>query len=139
TVWNEQGIGTRFPAKVDEGQEITGPWGWLLRRDNEGFFLDADDGVFRRFVVADERGKRWRLEHVEDRNRNRISLKYDGRRLSEIHDSAGRVVRLRGTREGRMASIEVQNAASQGQWVAFATYAYDDEGNLISATDADGF
>lgn len=32
----------------------------------------------------------------------------------------------------------MQNAISQGQWVAFATYRYDERGNLASATDADG-
>ena len=33
----------------------------------------------------------------------------------------------------------MKNAISEGRWVAFAAYVYDDAGNLVSATDADGF
>jgi RHS repeat-associated protein len=137
-VWNEQGIAVRF-AKLALGAEQIGPWGWLLRRSEAGFWLDVDDGVFRRFEPADEAGRRFRLASVEDRNGNRISLRYDGARLEEIEDSVGRVVRVRGTKEGRIAAIEAKNAIAQGQWVAFGTYAYDDRGNLVSATDADGY
>lgn len=138
-VWNEQGIAIRFEQKLAAGQEVTGPWGFLLRRDETGFRLDADDGVSRRFEQADEKRRSFRLSSIEDRNGNRISLRYGGGRLSEIADSAGRVLRVRATPEGRIASLEAQNAVSQGQWIAFATYTYDDAGNLTSATDADGF
>jgi len=137
-VWNEQGIAVDFPA-LEVGAEIVGPWGWLLRRDEAGFALDADDGVWRQFVAADERGERYRLAVVEDRNRNRIALTYEEGRLVEVVDSAGRVVRTTSTKEGRIASIEVKNAVAQGQWVAFATYLYDERGDLVAATDADGF
>jgi hypothetical protein len=50
----------RFPA-VEAGGEVVGPWGWLLRREEEGFSLDADNGVFRRFSPASAGGKRHRL------------------------------------------------------------------------------
>ena len=136
-VWNEQGIAVDFPS-IDAGAEVVGPWGWLLRRDNAGFALDADDGVWRHFTAADERGKRYRLAAVEDRNRNRIALTYEEGKLVEVLDSAGRVIRFTSTREGRIASIEVKNAVAQGQWVAFGTYTYDERGDLTTATDADG-
>jgi RHS repeat-associated protein len=137
-VWNEQGIAVRFP-KLAVGAEQIGPWGWLLRRSEPGFWLDADDGVFRRFEPADEAGRRFRLASVEDRNGNRIALRYEGARLAEIEDGVGRIVRVRGTKEGRIAAIEVKNAIAQGQWVAFGTYTYDDRGDLVAATDADGY
>jgi RHS repeat-associated protein len=137
-VWNEQGIATRFPA-IEPGKEYVGPWGWLLRRSAAGFWLDADDGVFRRFSPADRSGKRFRLDSIEDRNRNRIALRYEDGRLAEIEDSAGRTVRVRATREGRIAKIEVKNAAVRGRWVPFASYVYDQAGNLVAATDAEGF
>jgi len=137
-VWNEQGIAVDFPA-VEVGAEVVGPWGWLLRRDATGFALDVDDGVWRRFAPADERGERYQLAAVEDRNRNRIALTYEKGRLVEILDSAGRMVRVTSTKEGRIASLEVKNAVAQGQWVAFAVYAYDEQGDLTSATDAEGF
>jgi RHS repeat-associated protein len=137
-VWNEQGIAVRFPI-VEVGEEHMGPWGWLLRRSAEGFWLDADDGVFRRFSSADKDGRLFRLDSVEDRNGNRIALTYDGGRLAEIEDSAGRTIRLRSKREGRIASLEVKNAAVRGRWVPFASYRYDDAGNLVSVIDAEGF
>ncbi|APR75267.1 Rhs-family protein [Minicystis rosea] len=136
-VWNEQGIAVDFPL-IRPGEEVIGPWGWVLRREVWGFAVDADDGLWHLFSVAEDEGKRYRLTALEDRNRNRISLTYDDGKLVEVKDSAGRIVRLVPTREGRIGSIQVQNAISQGQWIAFATYAYDDAGNLVGATDAEG-
>lgn len=138
-VWNEQGIAVDFPM-IRQGDEVIGPWGWVLRREAWGFAVDADDGVWHLFSEPDPRQAGFHLlTAVEDRNRNRISLTYDEGRLCEIKDSAGRVVRVGVTREGRIASFSVQNAISQGQWVAFATYTYDERGDLVAVTDADGF
>ncbi|MFT3771923.1 MAG: DUF6531 domain-containing protein [Minicystis sp.] len=136
-VWNEQGVGVDFPV-IRPGEEILGPWGWVLRREAWGFAVDADDGLWHIFSAATDEGKRFRLTAIEDRNKNRIALTYDDGRLVEVKDSAGRIVRLGATREGRVASIQVQNALAQGQWIAFATYTYDEHGNLAAATDADG-
>ncbi|WP_437667684.1 RHS repeat-associated core domain-containing protein [Sorangium sp. So ce1182] len=35
--------------------------------------------------------------------------------------------------------MAVKNARAQGQWIVMATYVYDDQGRLVTATDADGF
>src|SRR5262249_13913124 len=121
------------------GGEALGPWGWVLRRDSWGFAVDADDGLWHIFSAEEDGGQRFRLTAIEDRNRNRIALTYEDGRLCEIADSVGRIVRVRSTPEGRIASLEVQNAASQGQWIAFGRYAYDERGNLMQATDADGY
>lgn len=137
-VWNEQGIAVDFPM-IAAGTEVIGPWGWLLRRDEAGFALDVDDGVWRRFATADEPGKRYRLTAVEDLNRNRIVLTYKDGRLVELQDSAGRLIRNVPTKEGRIGSLQVKNAIAQGNWVAFAEYTYDEHGNLVQARDADGF
>jgi YD repeat-containing protein len=138
TVWNEQGIAVDFPM-IEAGSEVVGPWGWLLRREEEGFSLDADDGVWRRFSPTSKEGKRHRLTAIEDRNHNRIALTYQNEALVEVVDSAGRTIRVGTTAEGRIASLEVKNAAEQGRWVAFAAYGYDEHGNLLAARDADGF
>jgi RHS repeat-associated protein len=138
-VWNEQGIATRFAVTSPNEVELLGPWGWLLRREAGAFVLDADDGLIRRFEAADARGRSFRLVSVEDRHRNRIRLDYEADRLVAVTDSAGRHVRVRTTREGRITALEVQNAVSQGQWIAFARYEYDEAGHLVTATDADGF
>src|SRR6185503_5197429 len=101
TVWNEQGIAVHFP-KIAAGEEVVGPWGWLLRRDGEGFSLDVDDGVERLFSAVDKDAKRFRLTTIQDRNHNRIALTYQDGRLVEVIDSAGRVIRVVPTREGRV-------------------------------------
>ncbi len=137
-VWNDQGLPVAFPA-IAVGDEVMGSWGWILRHHAAGFELDADDGVKRRFTCANEGAKRWRLQAIEDRNQNQIALTYDGDRLAEVKDSAGRVIRLRSSPTGRIASIEVKNAVTQGAWVVFAAYEYDTNGNLTSVRDADGF
>jgi RHS repeat-associated protein len=137
-VWNDQGMPVAFPI-IEPGQEVPGAWGWVLRRDSRGFELDDDGPVKRRFGPADEGQRVYRLEAVVDRNRNQISLTYEGARLSEITDSAGRKIRLKPSPEGRIGALEVSNAASQGAWVPFAEYQYDGEGNLTSVRDADGF
>jgi len=138
TVWNEQGTAVDFPV-VRPGDEVVGPWGWVLRREAWGFAVDADDGVWHMFSEVDPRdGAFYLLTAIEDRNRNRISLTYDDGRLVEAKDSTGRMIRLTPTRDRRIASIMVQDAGS-GRWVTFATYAYDERGDLASATDADGY
>ena len=137
-VWSDEGIAVDFPH-VEVGAEVIGPWGWLLRRDRERFILDLGDGVSRIFAAVDEAGVRWRLIELRDRNDNRIELTYDAEgRLAEVTDSAGRTVRVTATRAGRLASLEVYNARSRGQWIAVARYAYDENGNLAAAFDAEG-
>ena len=137
-VWSEEGIGVDFP-RVAVGAEVIGPWGWLVRRERERLILDTGDGVSRVFAAVDEAGVRWRLIELRDRNDNRIELTYDAEgRLAEITDSAGRAVRVTSTRAGRLASVEVYNARARGQWIAVARYAYDENGNLAAAFDAEG-
>jgi RHS repeat-associated protein len=137
-VWNEQGIAVEFPM-IAVGNDVIGPWGWVLRRESWGFAVDADDGLWHLFSAPDESGKRYKLTALEDRNKNRIALTYEDGRLVEATDSAGRLIRFTATKEGRIEAVKVQNAVAQGQWVAFASYAYDSAGHLASVTDADGF
>lgn len=136
-VWNQQGTAVEFPM-IAVGGEALGPWGWLIRREAWGFAVDAGDGCWHLFSEAFDAGKRWRLTAIEDRNRNRIAITYDDGRLVEVKDSAGRIVRVKTTPEGRIASLEALNAVQSGRWVCFARYLYDERGDLVAATDADG-
>jgi RHS repeat-associated protein len=137
-VWSDEGIATEFPV-LDVGAEHVGPWGWTLRRERERFVLDKGDGLRRVFAAADESARRWQLIDLRDRNENRIELTYDeDGRLREVRDSAGRTVRVESTRAGRVASIQVYNARARGRWIACTRYAYDEEGHLVAAFDAEG-
>src|SRR6185369_3564600 len=93
---------------------------------------------WRIFSQGDAEGRRYRMTAIDDRNRNRIAITYDDGRLVEIKDSAGRIIRVKTTPEGRIAGLEALNAVQGGRWVSFARYTYDDRGNLVAATDADG-
>jgi RHS repeat-associated protein len=137
SVWNQQGVAVEFPA-IPVGGEAIGPWGWVIRREAWGFVVDANDGLWHVFSQPFEEGRRYRLTAVEDRNKNRITIVYDDNKLVEIQDSAGRTVRVKSTPDGHIASLEVLNAVQNGRWVAFARYLYDDRGDLVAATDADG-
>lgn len=137
-VWSDAGIATEFP-RLDIGAEQIGPWGWALRRERERLVLDQGDGIARVFAAVDDEAERWKLIEIRDRNDNRIELTYDEQgRLSEVTDSAGRVIGVESTRAGRIAAIHVRNARAQGRWIAVASYSYDAQGNLAAATDAEG-
>jgi RHS repeat-associated protein len=137
-VWNEKGVSVDFPM-VREGEQVVGPWGWVLRRDGWGFAVDHDEGVWLIFSARFEHGKRYRLTAIEDRNKNRISITYEDERLVQIVDSVGRTIRVQSDNLGRINSLAVKNAPSQGRWVDFARYEYNDAGDLVSVIDADGF
>jgi RHS repeat-associated protein len=139
-VWNDRGKFIEFPA-LEVGATALGAFGWVLRRESWGYAVDVDDGVWRTFADATKHacGDVFLLSVVEDRNKNKITLRRDQGRLVEIVDSAGRTIRIKNTAEGRIASLEVRNASTHGQWIAFATYRYDERGNLVQVTDADGY
>ena len=81
--------------------------------------------------------KQFRLTSIEDRNHNRIELSYDGERLAQIVDSAGRAYDVESTPEGRIAAILLR--LPEGRVLRLAKYEYDDRGDLIAVTDADGY
>ncbi|KYG05969.1 hypothetical protein BE21_37585 [Sorangium cellulosum] len=140
-VWTGLGTAVDLP-KPAEGEAVLGKWGYRLRREADGWLLDAGDGVKRRFACVQDGGRRVRLTAVEDRNGNRIALVYDEKdgRLVEVTDSAGRRVRLRDRTSGeqRVTTIEVQLDEERGERLALGTLTCDGRGDLVAATDADG-
>ncbi len=136
-VWNDQGVSVEFPA-VEEGQEVQGPFGWVLRREERGFSVDADDGVVRRFGELAAEGPYWKLTAIEDRNANRIILEYEGGLLSQVTDSGGRVLRVDHGESGHIERVRVWVAEGAGEWRALVCYSHDTAGHLVEATDAAG-
>ena len=96
-VWNEKGVSVDFPVP-QIGHQVSGDWGWVLRRELWGFAVDANDDVWRIFSVSNDEGKTFRLSAIDDHNKNRIALTYDDGKLVEIRDSAGRVIKVTSTR-----------------------------------------
>ncbi|WP_437909499.1 RHS repeat-associated core domain-containing protein [Sorangium sp. So ce327] len=134
-LWTGNGMYVDFtPMRV--GESAVGPSGWLLVRGQTGFVLDRGDGRWLVFEHAWQ--DRYLLSAETDSHDNRISFFYKEGVLAQIVDSVGRRVEVRSTREGRIASFEVKNAAHRGQLVPFARYRYDDAGDLVLAEDAMG-
>jgi RHS repeat-associated protein len=139
-LWKPGGTCVRFPD-LEPGEQTIGHDGYLLRRDQHGYALDLGDDLVRVLVPADSKGKRYRLSLVRDRNGNQVTLDYADGRLVQITDSVGRVVRVSHTAEGRIASLAVQDrgpGVTEGPWVTFVTYTYDELGDLIGVRDRDG-
>jgi YD repeat-containing protein len=111
--------------------------GSLVRR-SWGYQLIVHDGRCLAFQQVDGRERRLCLTQIRDRNSNAISLDYRDGALAVVVDSVGRAIRVRRHADGHIAAFEVRNAPSQGRWIAFRSYAYDDEGHLIAAVDAAG-
>ncbi|WP_437337892.1 RHS repeat-associated core domain-containing protein [Sorangium sp. So ce394] len=123
--------------KPDLGETLPLPCG-RLRRLEHGYVLERDDDLYI-FRLEDARDRHFRLSRITDANGSAIELLYGDAGLSAVVDSAGRLVRVRRNAVGRIAAFEVKNAKSQGQWVAFRHYVYDDAGNLAAAIDARGY
>ncbi|RLB57921.1 MAG: hypothetical protein DRI90_17400 [Deltaproteobacteria bacterium] len=136
-VWTNTGTWEDFPL-LEPGQAVQGKWGWILRRESDGYVLDTNEGVWRAMMQSDD-GTRFRLTEEYDRNGNRIKLDYQDGALTQITDSVGCIVRVKATPEGRIVSLSVRNATARRQWIDFGRYEYNDLGELVVATDADGF
>ena len=125
--------------KPDVAERSIGREGWVLRRELSSYELDAGDDLTRVFTPHPTDEGQFVLSTIRDRNDNQIELKYDRGLLVEVVDTVGRVIRLRRSQSsGRIAAVEVKNAAAQARWIAFASYSYDDRGDLVCVTDADG-
>lgn len=93
-------------------------------------------GPARRPLGGPRTGKRFRLKSLSDPRHNTIALQYDEKgRLSQITDCVGRVLRVRTNAQGRIAVLEAPTR-SMGL-VTFSQYRYDEQGNLVSHTDAE--
>ncbi len=136
-LWTPSGVSITF-ALPDVGGVSRGVDGWQLRRESWGYVADA--GEERWYVFFHEPGRRrLPLASIRDIEGNEVRLLYVGDTLAEVHDSVGRVVRVEPTSDGRIASFSILNAPSQGRLVTLASFLYDDRGDLVAATDAEGY
>lgn len=124
--------------RPDVGERSIGRESWVLRRELGSYELDVGDEPTRVFTPHPSEEGHFILSAIRDKNGNKIELTYDRGALSSVTDSVGRVIRFRATHGGRIGAIEVRNATAQARWIAFATYSYDDRGDLVCVTDADG-
>ncbi|WP_438022727.1 RHS repeat-associated core domain-containing protein [Sorangium sp. So ce233] len=124
-----------LPRPAEPGEEARlGPWG--VFRDEEGYAIRPGNEFVHFFRPVEPGSKVHLLASIAYRRRGRISLQYERGRLARVIDSVGRVVVFHGNAGGRIDSISVPDP--QGRTLVFARYAYDDQGNMVAAADADG-
>ncbi|WP_437873244.1 DUF6531 domain-containing protein [Sorangium sp. So ce363] len=121
-------------AVPEPGRPVALPCGRLTRHE-AGYTLEAGGLLY---VLGEQQESSWLLSRIVDRYGNEVRLAYEGKRLSHVFDSAGRVVRVRRHADGRVAAFEVKNASAQGRWTSFRTYRYGERGDLVAAIDAAG-
>jgi RHS repeat-associated protein len=135
----DDGMRLQHFDKPGPGNAVTHPLGLNLRRTASGFLLTDRDGTRRYFGPPNADDINF-VERVVDRNDNAITLERDARgTLTGIVDAAGRRYRITTDPSGRILSISVTRAAENPTWLEVVRYTYDAEGNLASATDAEGF
>lgn len=108
----------------------------LLRRKQNGHFLleDYNESLYYHFNHQ-QQPNTWQLSFIEDYSGHRIQLHYAGNYLSAITDSAGRQLLFQLDKQHRISSVEVKHRSVQQ---TLATYAYNEEGDLVSIADALG-
>ncbi|WP_407971109.1 RHS repeat-associated core domain-containing protein [Burkholderia pyrrocinia] len=87
--------------------------------------------------VYERRGDAFRLAMQKDRAGNTITLDYDALdRVARLIDASGNVLSFEHDKHGRIALIE--QVLDGGERRTLARYAYDDQGDLVRATDRHG-
>ncbi|HRI62585.1 MAG TPA: RHS repeat-associated core domain-containing protein [Polyangium sp.] len=136
-VLSGRGERVQFDVPPKDGSTVASAEGWQLWREDDGFVLDAMDGVLRRFRPATEPNY-YRLVEVFDQNKNTIRFEYEGPYLAKALDCVGRHITFRRDNAGHLVSLDVYNAVARGQWVSFAGYQYDQDSDLVEVVNADG-
>ncbi len=136
TLWNASNDPSTIPLPA-VGSTVEFPGGTRLTRAEDGFRLLGGDGVVTLFSRAHAIGDTFRLSGISDSNGNEIGVVYNGEQLFGFIDVSGRLIRVR-MAGARIEAFEVKNALEQGQWVTFYRYQYDDAGDLVGVTDAEG-
>lgn len=113
-----------------------------VARDDAGYRLRDADGLTQRFTPMTggdpTEPVTYVLTGVVNRAGHRITLSYDGGRLTEIVDSGGRSIRFDHDEQGRITTMTAPHPDLAGQRFPAARYDYDDAGNLTTMTDALG-
>ncbi|WP_437828343.1 DUF6531 domain-containing protein [Sorangium sp. So ce1153] len=100
---------------------------YTLTRTDGGYEKRGADGL-RAVYTKPAGSRRFVLSRLVDRSGNAVVLKYERGFLREVVDTAGRVLEVRWTREGRMEGVYFEGEP-------LVRYSFDAEGRLSAATD----
>ncbi|MGE3669492.1 MAG: RHS repeat-associated core domain-containing protein, partial [Polyangiaceae bacterium] len=115
--------------------------GWLLSSTAEGYELVTPRSRQRYlFSQVLNTPDSFALSGVVDRNGNRTTIQRgpDGE-ITGFVDSAGRPYRVKTDTLQRITEISVASNPDASAWMRIISYAYDSQGDLVRATDAEGY
>jgi YD repeat-containing protein len=141
---------TRIVVRLDDGTDVLFP---KLAAGEEAFHrasrrtlrkvasdrykvYDHDARLTSDYEPVTGGGERAMLRAVQDAWGNRQELRYEAGALSRVIDPSGRELRVINDSKGRVLAVE---AWARGEAQQSVAYAYTDEGELASATDALGY
>ncbi|MFO0549920.1 MAG: RHS repeat-associated core domain-containing protein [Polyangiaceae bacterium] len=109
---------------------------YTVIRERDGYdLLEAESGLRHVFRQTDATG-RCRLVELRDRGGNVVTLRWRGRYLVDLTDTADRRVEARYTREGRLERLVFLEKVGEGTFEHLLTrYAYSDDGRLAAVFD----
>jgi RHS repeat-associated protein len=136
-VWGPEG--TFWEFEVPDGDEPVEFDTAVLYPAGDSYVLfDQDEGVTYVFAQDEAVAERHRLIAIGNQYGHRIELRYQAGVLTQVQDSVGRTVAVRRGYDGRIAAFEVLFPNQQhGGW-CFRRYRYDERGDLVAVSDADG-
>ncbi|MFO0758009.1 MAG: RHS repeat-associated core domain-containing protein [Byssovorax sp.] len=127
-------------GKIEDLAGVVGPNGLILGRTENGFILRRTDYVSLIFgaSISTPMGKRSRLLALEDATGNRLNLRYRDNHLVQVVDCVGRVVDVTRNRQGDIEGLKVVDPINADHKITLVAFHYDDQGDLVATTDADG-
>ena len=129
-LWLADGRPKKHPKLTIGASDWDGEDRYAIHRVDDGYDVRTWDGIRRRFRSVDG-AKGFVLTEILDRANSRIELSYGGGHLRWIHDTGGRDLEVRWTREGRIEGVYFEMQP-------LTRYTYDAEGRLAEAIDPAG-
>lgn len=123
-----------FPALKPGEELVLGKWAFMR---GDGFYAVFPGNEFVHLFIQVGDSSRFVLSHVLYRDRGHLALYHRHGRLERVVDTVGREIFFDHDRNGRIEQIRVPSPASGT--LTFARFRYSASGDLIEATNADGY
>ena len=120
-------------SSIDKSEQL------VLLRDEHGFYLrNLQDRLYYRFTDDPIQEQEIHLlAKIESPSGHKITFRYDKQaRLSQITDSAGRILKVQSNDQGKIEAIHGPHPTKKDSSVVLVSYLYDEEGDLIEVLDA---
>ena len=137
---DENGIIIPFPIIEPEKSFYNPVHKWTLYRNPQGeYYAGNRQGLYFYFTENTDSEEWHHLRLITDRNGFSTRLQYDSNlHLIEATDSAGRRIVFTNDKSGRILKVETGSADNAEDTQTMAAYQYDEDGRLVSFSDASG-